>query len=53
LSLLGSGLTGFGSQSLDLLGSGLGGFSLDTSLESRPGATGSVFSPIENLTCPQ
>jgi len=53
LSLLGSGLTGFGSQSLDLLGSGLGGFNPDASLESRPGATGSAFSPLENLSCPQ
>jgi hypothetical protein len=53
LSLLGSGLTGFGSQGLDLLGSGLGGFSPDASLESRPGATGSVFSSIEPVTCPQ
>jgi hypothetical protein len=53
LSLLGSGLTGIGLQSLDLLGSGLGGFSPDASLESRPGATGSAFSPTENLTCNQ
>jgi hypothetical protein len=53
LSLLDSGLTGFGLQSLDLLGSGLSGFSPDASLESRPGATGSAFSPTENLTCPQ
>ena len=53
LSLLGSGLTGFGLQSLDLLGSGLSGFSPDPCLESRPGATGSAFSPTENSTCPQ
>jgi hypothetical protein len=53
LSLLGSGLTGFGLQNLDLLGSGWGGFSPDARLESRPGATGSTFSPTENLTCSQ
>jgi hypothetical protein len=53
LSLLGSGLTDIGLQSLDLLGSGLGGFRPDASLESRPGATGSAFSPTENLTCNQ